>query len=166
MNDLASNLTRTENCESDLSNGNPLIEQTRTGLISYETLYKASCLRNRATSSYCFADAITNSTNPTDSYIYYLPLNSSLPGGSLPTCSQCLQDTMAIFDSAAADRSQPIASTYVGAAQMIDLNCGPTFVNASLPAASKGSMASGITVPSLWSTAPLLAVALVMSGWS
>ncbi|RFU25299.1 hypothetical protein B7463_g11030, partial [Scytalidium lignicola] len=166
MNDLASNITSTDNCASDLSSGNPLVEQTRLGFISYPTLYKASCLRNPATSSYCFADAITNSTNPTDSYIYYLPLNSSLPGGSLPTCSSCLQNTMAVYDSAAADRSQPIASTYVGAAQMVDLNCGPTFVNASLPAATtQNAVAPGAMVPSLWGTAPLLAVGLVMSGW-
>lgn len=169
MKALAANITKSDNCATDLSEENPLVQQTHDGLLSYATLYKASCLRNPTTSSYCFADAITNSTNPTDSYIYYLPLNISLPGGSLPTCSACLQNTMAVYQSASSDRSQPIASTYSNAAQIVDLNCGPTFVNASLPAAvtsgARGAIMMGATVPSLWGSVPLLVLAVVINGW-
>ena len=81
-----------------------------------------------------FADAITNTSSPTDSYIYYLPLGIALPGGARPTCSQCLNKTMAIFANAASNASQPISANYISAAQEIDLGCGPNFVNATIPA--------------------------------
>ena len=135
MQAIANNLTSPENCGLDYTAQNPTVLAAHTGLIAYKPLYTASCLKNPSTSSYCFADAVTNASSPTDSYVYYLALNTSLPGGSQPTCNTCLQDTMAIFDAAAANRSQPVASTYVAAAQQINVNCGPGFVNASIPAA-------------------------------
>jgi hypothetical protein len=36
---------------------------------------------------------------------------------------------MAIFSSFGGNSTQPISKTYNGAAQQIDLYCGPTFVN-------------------------------------
>ncbi|TAQ89106.1 hypothetical protein B7494_g2609 [Chlorociboria aeruginascens] len=135
MTALASNLTSTANCGSDLSTFNPFVSTVHLGLEAYKVLYTASCLRDPSTSSYCFADAVTNASSPTDSYIYYLPLNISLPGGSQPTCDSCLKNTMAVFEAASADRSSSISSTYVNAATAIDLQCGPGFVNASLPTA-------------------------------
>jgi hypothetical protein len=135
MQSLASNLTSPDNCGADYEAQNPTVLAAHTGLIAYEPLYTASCLKDPSTSAYCFAEAVTNASSPTDSYIYYLALNTSLPGGSQPTCNTCLQNTMAVFDAAAANRSQPVASTYVAAAQQINVNCGPGFVNGSLPAA-------------------------------
>jgi hypothetical protein len=135
MQALANNLTTSENCADDYADQNPTVLAAHTGLIAYMPLYTASCLKNPVTSSYCYADAVTNASSPTDSYVYYLALNTSLPGGSQPTCDSCLQNTMAVFDAAAASRSQPVASTYIAAAQQINVNCGPGFVNASLPAA-------------------------------
>ncbi|KAI9878576.1 MAG: hypothetical protein M1830_000533 [Pleopsidium flavum] len=85
-----------------------------------------------------FADAITNTSSPTDSYIYYLPLGIALPGGARPTCSECLNKTMAIFANAASNASQPISTNYVSAARQIDLGCGPNFVNATIPPAHGG----------------------------
>ncbi len=49
------------------------------------------------------------------------------------TCSSCLQQTMGIFDAAAANRSQPVSAVYSQAAQLIDLGCGPAFVNQTVP---------------------------------
>lgn len=40
---------------------------------------------NAVLSSAGFADAITNSFSPSDSYVYYLPLGLSLPGGARPS---------------------------------------------------------------------------------
>jgi hypothetical protein len=157
MQALANNLTSSENCGADYEAQNPTVQAAHTGLIAYEPLYTASCLKNPSTSAYCFADAVTNASSPTDSYVYYLALNQSLPGGSQPTCNSCLQDTMAVFDAAAANRSQPVASTYVAAAQQINVNCGPAFVNASLPAAvSFGTLSA--TLPS-----PLLGMATLLA---
>ena len=45
------------------------------------------------------------------------------------TCSQCLQSTMAVFEPVAANKSQPIGTDYTQAAQMINMGCGPDFVN-------------------------------------
>lgn len=134
MTTLATNLTSSSNCGSDLAAQNPLISQAHIGLLAYKPLYTASCLRNPSTSSYCYADAITNATNPTDSYIYYLPLNTSLPGGSQPTCGACTKDTMNVFEAATSDRKSAIAGTYGTAAMQVNVQCGPGFVNSSLAA--------------------------------
>jgi hypothetical protein len=163
MNSLASNITASDNCASDLASQNPLIEQARLGLLAYNTLYTASCLRNPVTSSYCFADAVTNSSSPTDSYIYYLPLNISLPGGSQPTCDSCLKNTMAVFEQASSSRSSAIATDYVGAASQVNVQCGPGFVNASLAAAVQNSAPSSQTptIPGVG----VLVLAMLVGSW-
>ncbi|CZS90007.1 uncharacterized protein RAG0_01153 [Rhynchosporium agropyri] len=162
LSSFATNITKPTSCATDLSSRNPIIQQALLGLKSYKPLYTASCLRNPDTSAYCFADAITNATNPTDSHVYFLPLNISLVGGSQPTCDSCLQNTMAIFEQASSDRTQALASTYVRAATQININCGPQFVNASLPAPVESSAA----MPSLH-TNPAGSVALlaVLIAW-
>lgn len=43
---------------------------------------------------------------------------------------------MAVFESAGAVRTSAIAGTYAQAAGMVNVQCGPGFVNASLPAAA------------------------------
>jgi hypothetical protein len=134
MNQLSGNLTKT--CATDLAEGNPAILQAHLGLDAYNTLYTASCLRNPSTSAYCYAEAVTNTSSPTDPYIYYLPLNVSLPGGGAPTCNTCLVDTMAVFEQATSNRGSAIAHDYSAAAQQIDLHCGPSFVNTTLAAAT------------------------------
>ncbi|KAM0170036.1 hypothetical protein ACHAPF_009406 [Botrytis cinerea] len=136
MSSFASNITSTDACSVDLLAANPLVTQARLGLLAYSTLYTASCLKDPSNGAYCYAQAVTNSSSPTDSYIYYLPLNTSLPGGSQPTCNQCLKNTMAVFESAGAVRTSAIAGTYAQAAGMVNVQCGPGFVNASLPAAA------------------------------
>lgn len=104
-------------------------------MIAYQPLYVASCLTDQDTGSYCYANAITNLTTTANVYFYYLPLNNSLPGSSsVPSCNWCLQQTMAVFRSASADRNMPIANTYLSAAQQVDTICGPAFVNDTLPA--------------------------------
>jgi hypothetical protein len=40
---------------------------------------------------------------------------------------------MAVFEAAGANKSQPVASTYAAAAMQVNVNCGPGFVNASVP---------------------------------
>ncbi|KAF2205914.1 hypothetical protein GQ43DRAFT_361348 [Delitschia confertaspora ATCC 74209] len=128
MQDFAQQIRDESNCAVDYANDNPSVVQAYNGLIAYQPLYQASCLRDSG-GSYCFANAITNASAVTDSYPYYLPLGVTLPGGARPTCSTCLQDTMAIFSSFAGNTTQPISRTYSDAAQHIDMICGPTFVN-------------------------------------
>lgn len=132
---LASQLIQDSNCGQDYRNENPLVTQAYAGLIAYEPLYRATCLKNDATGNYCFADAITNASNPSDAYPYYTALGTHLPGSSRPTCDNCLQETMAIFVPFAANKTQPLSKTYIGTAEQINLGCGPGFVNATVPVA-------------------------------
>ncbi|CAG8951418.1 hypothetical protein HYFRA_00007333 [Hymenoscyphus fraxineus] len=160
MSAFASNITTSSACAADISTQNPLINQAHLGLLAYKPTYTATCLKNQISKSYCFAEAITNATNPADTYQYYLPLNITLPGGSQPTCNSCLQNSMAVYAAATADRSSALASTYVGAAMQVNVNCGPNFVNASLAAAVANSGASS---PLMGTNFGLLAVVLAVS---
>ncbi|OWO98274.1 hypothetical protein B2J93_9078 [Marssonina coronariae] len=165
MSAFAANLTTSAACASDLSARNPLIENARTGLRAYQPLYKASCLRSPSTSAYCFANAITNVSSPSDSYIYFLPLNTSLVGGSKPTCNACLRNTMSIFEASSTDRTQALANTYVPAASQVNMICGPSFVNASLPAALESAALAPTAPPASLGAAALLTVLATWLVW-
>lgn len=151
---LAKNLTDSANCGTDYQLGNQVVVQSYLAMLSYQTLYRASCLKSQGTSAYCFANAVTNQTTPSNVYFYYLPLNITLPTNfpteRLPSCSWCLAQTMGIYQSAAADRSLPIANTYLTAAQEVNSICGPSFVNASLPNAVVAVDSSGLSLLPSW----------------
>jgi len=124
-----------ENCSQEYNSGQPNIMQAYVGLRAYNVLYKATCLRDEENDDmYCFANAVTNTSTPANAYFYYLPLNKALPQAANPACSKCLQDTMAIYQAAAAYRKQAIANTYVAAAETLNSICGPQFANDTLPA--------------------------------
>ena len=178
MSSFAQTLRSPTGCSDDFTRQQPLVRQAYNALLSYAPLYHASCLHatptayNNKSSNYCFADAITNTSSPSNNYIYYLALGIPLPAGSMPTCDQCLIDTMNVFDQAAGNKSQPISLTYVDGAQLVDITCGPGFVNASAPATmagtgdGSGGKNAGNTlkssVPSLW--ALTLFIATVIGG--
>lgn len=131
MSSLATELS-TDACKNDLSLENPVAAQAYNALVAYDTLYAASCLTSSTTGNYCYADAVSNSSAPTSSYIYYLPLGMSLPGGARPACTECLQDTMAIFAAASGSRQSGFRNNYAQAANVVDLTCGPSFVEAGV----------------------------------
>ncbi|KAB5558157.1 hypothetical protein GE09DRAFT_1221287 [Coniochaeta sp. 2T2.1] len=148
---LAKNLTSASNCGADFELGNSVVVQSYVAMVSYQTLYGATCLKDPASSAYCFARAVTNLTTPANVYFYYLPLNISLPGSSVPACSWCLEKTMGIYQSAAADRALPIANTYQAAAQQVNTICGPNFANTTLPnAVTPGKSAAGASLRRPW----------------
>ena len=66
-----------------------------------------------------------------------------MPASSLPTCNDCLKNTFAIFAAAASNKSQPLSLDYVNAAQQINMDCGPGFVNGTVP--DLGSSGTGTT---------------------
>ncbi|CZT15552.1 uncharacterized protein RCC_01406 [Ramularia collo-cygni] len=127
----AQEIKQTDRCGQDLEMENPVVTQAYNGFVSYKPLYQAACLLD-AGGNYCFANAATNASAPTSSYIYYLPLGVELPGGSRPACTTCLQNTMAVFAEAAANKSQPLSADYVGAAEQVQMTCGPSFVGAAV----------------------------------
>lgn len=121
------------------------------GLTSYAVLYKATCLRSSPSSSsdsdsdnYCFANAITNTSTPANAYVYFLPLNMTLPGTAEPACGGCLRDTMAIYQAASAVRSLAIADRYEGAAGRVNEVCGEGFANETLPEEVAGAVRVGM----------------------
>lgn len=147
MYSLATELS-TEACKNDLSLENPVATQAYNGLVAYDTLYAASCLTSSTTGNYCYAEAVSNSSAPTSSYVYYLPLGMSLPGGARPACTECLKDTMSVFAAAADNRQSGFRNNYAQAAQVVDLTCGPGFVEAGVASsgAAKLSQGSGLLI--------------------
>lgn len=135
LDSLATNLTSSANCGADYANGNSVVVRAYQGLKAYRPLYGASCLKDPTTSAYCFANAVTNLTTPSNVYLYFLPLNLTMPSIAQPSCNWCNQQTMGIFQAATAHRNQAIASTYTNASAQVNAVCGAGFVNATLPAA-------------------------------
>ncbi|KAK6537847.1 hypothetical protein TWF694_010749 [Orbilia ellipsospora] len=140
MNDLGKQLLDVSACGADFKARNPVVVQAYASFISYPVVFAAGCQRSET--GFCYADAVTNSTNPSDSYVYLLPLGIPIPGGAQLTCSTCLQKTMRIYSAAAANTSLPISSTYGAAANLINLGCGPSFVNTTVAEAQLGSAVS------------------------
>ncbi|KAK0357277.1 hypothetical protein LTR02_000084 [Friedmanniomyces endolithicus] len=138
MASLAQQLQLPANCASDLAMQNPTVLQAYNGLIAYPPLYHAGCLTD-TTGQYCVANAMTNASSPTSTYIYYLPLGLQLPNGTKPACNLCLQNTMAIFATAAGNSSVPLSGDYTSAAQQVDAGCGTQFAEASVENASSAS---------------------------
>jgi hypothetical protein len=126
--DEAKKLVSDANCGDEYRRGQPDILQTFLGMQSFNVMYKATCLPDQQTGIYCFANAVTNQSTPANAYMYFLPMNMSLPENSNPACSQCLQDTMAIFHAATGNRRQAVAGTYESAARQVNQICGPDFV--------------------------------------
>jgi hypothetical protein len=136
---LASELISDSHCGADYQNQNPLVAQAHAGLVAYQPVYQATCLKSNETGNFCFADAITNQLNPSDSYPYYAAVGLNLPPASHPTCSKCLQDVMSIFAGYAKDKDQPLAATYTNTAQEIDVDCGAKFANTAVPVGTMSS---------------------------
>ena len=147
MTRAAVNISSDAGCKAEMQANQTAVWQTYRGLSSYQALYAATCIQDSTTSSYCFADAVTNTSTPSDAYMYFMPYGMPLPATSTPTCNWCNQQTMGIYHSASSNRNQLVASVYEGAATQINTICGINFVNATLPPAS--SSAAVATTPSI-----------------
>ncbi|KAI0194949.1 hypothetical protein F4808DRAFT_464358 [Astrocystis sublimbata] len=164
---LASTLIADGNCGKEYAKRNALVVQAYQGMRTYETVYKATCLTNADSDMlhYCFANAITNHTTPSNAYLYYLPFNSTLPSTAAPACGSCTRQTMEIYQAATSNRKAEIANTYPSAAQQINSECGQNFVNTSLAAVvDSGAMGSLHPAP----TASLLLLSflfMIISRW-
>ena len=132
MSTAAQNLTAKENCQEEYDGGLTVVTEAYNGLMNYQTVYSATCLQDPDTDQYCYASAVTNSTDSSDSYIYFLPYDLELPGSSTPSCSWCNKETMDIYHAASADRDLLISNTYEEAARLINNLCDADFVNGTL----------------------------------
>ncbi|KAK4972772.1 hypothetical protein LTR97_005369 [Elasticomyces elasticus] len=131
MASLAQQLQQESNCGADLQMQNPTVLQAHDGLVAFQPLYQAGCLKD-TDGAYCLANAMTNTSAPTSSYVYYLALGMQLPGNARPACTDCLRNTMAIFATAATNSSVPLNEDYTAAAQQVDASCGSEFAQASV----------------------------------
>lgn len=128
MRDLADKIVRDDACGADYRRKNPLVLKALNGFLGYPHVRDATCLKNPATDNYCYADAITNSSSPADSYPYYLGVGVPYPPGVRPTCNVCLLAVMSIYAKASKDNEQPVSDLYNEAAERINVGCGPSFV--------------------------------------
>lgn len=174
MSSYAQTLRSSSACGQDYQREQPFVRQAHAGLLSYDVLYKASCIKNEPSddqndTNYCFADAVTNMSSPTDGYAYYLPLGIPLPADTLPTCDGCLKRVMDVFAGTASNKSQPLSQTYIGAARQVNQACGPSFVNGTIPGlGASGSGQSSNAAPNFlhpgWSWPGMILVAAVFLG--
>ncbi len=71
---------------------------------------------------------------------------------------------MSIFAGAASNATQPASRHYVSTAQVINLSCGPNFVNASIPPA-RGAATMAAPNQSLAGISVLAIFILLASNW-
>lgn len=167
MASFANSLKSDSQCGADYRLQNPIVRSAYSGLISYDLLFKTSCFKATGVpnNDYCFSNAITNTSAPSDSYIYYLPLGMPIPGGSVLTCSDCLKRTMQVFQTAAANKTQPLNGDYGDAARMVNVGCGPGFVNSTVATIKgQGSGCARTTVVPSMSYMTLLATMVATGG--
>ncbi|KHN95168.1 uncharacterized protein MAM_07053 [Metarhizium album ARSEF 1941] len=160
MTQAAQNLTTNGNCKREFDQNQTQVVQAWQGLKAYKVLYSATCLQDPSSNSYCYANAVTNFTNPSDVYFYFMPFGQPLIASATPSCNWCIQNTMSIYQSASADRQQLLTPTYQAAANLLNARCGPDFVNSTLPAAENGAFV--VAVPSHIAMAANLVVALFL----
>ena len=135
MDAAARNLTSEENCEKEYNEGVKVVSAAYHGLRNYETVYQVTCLEDQESDQYCYANAVTNTSNSSDSYLYFLPYDLAMPASALPNCNWCNKETLDIFHAASADRGLAISNTYEEAARLVNNLCEPKYVNATLPEA-------------------------------
>jgi hypothetical protein len=158
LSDLANDMITPQNCGDDYSSENSVVVQAYMAFQAYNTIYRATCLQDQETMSYCFANAVTNLSSTSNVYLYYLPLNSTLPPTARPNCDWCTSSTMGIYQAATADRDSAISYTFEGAAAQVNGNCGSSFVNQTLAiAATEGSATSLLSTPT-----PLLLLSILI----
>ena len=159
MQSYATQLLDPANCGDDYQKEQPSVLRAYLGLVAYLPIQQSSCLKldpdglsaskasDGGDNDYCFTNSVNNS-NQADNSLYYVPLGVTLPGNSRPTCSSCVQQTMALFATAAQNLSTPLGKDYSAAAVQVNQGCGPTFVNASVqPLAGTGGTSRAVAVP-------------------
>jgi hypothetical protein len=181
MTDLARQLILDSNCGSDFAARQPLVMQAYNGLLGYEPLAQASCLKtsnytsatdvpsldnNDEDAEYCFIDALMNKQNPSDPFPYYTAIGMNLPSGPNvppPSCNGCLRTAMGIFAQAAVQSDQPLSMTYMRCAQAVDGACGAGFADTSVQV---GSVASDTGIKNAMAQETSAAVSVRALSWT
>ena len=107
--------------------------------------------------------AITNSTNPADAANYYLPTIRML-SGARPSCSYCTRSLFNVYYQFSSNATLQISKNYLEAAQVVNLNCGPGYVNTTYPE-KLVSLASRMSEKPPWWIASVWTGVLGMALW-
>ncbi|KAI9370375.1 hypothetical protein BJX61DRAFT_515848 [Aspergillus egyptiacus] len=142
MSTFASDLLDDSNCGRDHEDGNPLVANAYYNMITYEPIYRATCLQDPETTNYCFVDAVTNTSNPADYDVYLLPYGSTLHSKPLPTCDACLQATLDIFSKWAQVDGQPLAESYLPSALAVNRQCREGFAKVNVTTGQDDAVSS------------------------
>ncbi|KAM3513896.1 hypothetical protein MY11210_002433 [Beauveria gryllotalpidicola] len=161
----AKNLLDGANCKKEYDAGQVQVTEALDGLRAYRVLRAATCLQDPATQNYCFASAVTNVTNPSDIFLYSMPLGLPLPGASTPSCGVCTSQTMAVFHAATSDRAQQITGTYRDAARQVNTICGPGFVNDTATSAAGRAVAAAGDATTMFAVAFATLLSLAVLTW-
>ncbi|RAL02344.1 uncharacterized protein BO80DRAFT_443655 [Aspergillus ibericus CBS 121593] len=133
---LATTLLHPTTCGHDYTAGNQLVIDLYTDLLTYEPLYRATCLQSPTTKNYCFVDAVTNTSNAVNYDVYFVAYGTGyeVTEAPWPTCDVCLQATMGVFAQWAGVDGQPLVESYLPTARALDGEgaCGTGFVDVNV----------------------------------
>ncbi|RDX42456.1 hypothetical protein OH76DRAFT_101828 [Lentinus brumalis] len=113
-------------CKKEIAENNALVMDALAGLQAYSMMREAACQVNQKTDTYCYVEA-TQSTHPSDLYLYQLPLGLALPNTTVPSCTSCVQDLMSVFAKEGTSNAQ-LKETYGPASAIVNNACGSQFV--------------------------------------
>ena len=154
LTDIARQLTQDAHCGADFRARQPLVIQAYNGLLGYEAVATASCLKTSSYNStsddpsadndardaqYCFTAALTNKANPSDPFAYYTAIGMTLPSVAKPTCNGCLKSAMDTFAKFAVKSEQPLSMTYMSCAETVNAACGANFADVAVQVGSVSS---------------------------
>ena len=160
--DIARQLISDTYCGADFRAGQPLVVQAYNGLVGYEPIATATCQTvpvdeynsttvtvspaggDKADEQYCFLSAITNKVNPSDPFPYYTAIGLNLPQVAKPTCNSCLKAAMGVMAEWAVRKEQPLASTYLGCANVVAGVCGKQYADTTVAVGSVADSVQGI----------------------
>ena len=154
MNWFASSLET--QCATELSQRNPFVIKTLSGLYLYGLSRTAGCQSNPATNVYCYTQAATLS-DPSDLYFYQIQFGITVPNNTKPSCSSCTKSLMNLYVSAISQKEglkdnsvrslNTLAEAYVPAARIATGVCGDGFVQTAVISGSPGLSRSLPSLP-------------------
>ncbi|KAF7714616.1 Uncharacterized protein PECH_003582 [Penicillium ucsense] len=140
---LAKQLLHDDHCAQDYNSGNAVVQSVYQELIAYEPVYHVSCLTDTVTKSYCFVDAVTNTSAPNNYNVYFVPIGSTLTASGPITCNKCLKDTFDVYAQWATVNGQSLDTTYIPSAILVNDYCGAGFANTNVTVGALKGTAAG-----------------------
>ncbi|KAI0697498.1 hypothetical protein C8T65DRAFT_710377 [Cerioporus squamosus] len=143
-------------CKTEIAANNALVMDAVAGLEAYTMMREAACQVNQQTDTYCYVEA-TQSTHPSDLYLYQLPLGLALPNTTVPSCTSCVQDLMSVFAKEGTSNAK-LKETYGPASTIVNNACGSQFVTTLNTTTENGAQTVGLGTRLGWAVGMVLLV--------